>query len=301
MKQQWEDLRALFDAALPLPPGERAQLLEERCGGDSRFRRELEKLLHAHDEGEAAAARRALGRRRFGVWETIQLVGRGGTAEVHLAQRVDGRHEQRAALKVMTRSLLSPDYMDRFRRERETLVRLEHPNIARLYDGGMSGSGEPYLVLEYVDGVRLDDYCDDRSLPAAERLRLFLALCSAVECAHRNLILHRDIKPGNVLVTREGVLKLVDFGTAPLTPSFASPEQLRGDPVTTASDVYGLGMTLDKLLAGPSAQRKELKGDLDAIILKAIERDPARRYASVPHLAEDIVRHLEKRPVQARR
>ncbi len=162
MRQQWDELRALFDAAWPLPPAERAQLLEERCGADVRFRRELEKLLDAHDEGEAEAARRASGRRRFGVWETVELVGRGGMAEVYLAQRVDGQHAQRAALKVMARSLLSLDYMDRFRREREILARLEHPNIARLFDGGVSESGEPYLVMEYVDGARLDDYCEER-------------------------------------------------------------------------------------------------------------------------------------------
>ena len=265
-------------------------------------------------------------------------------AEVYLARRVDGRHEQRAALKVMTRSMLSWDYLDRFRRERDILAHLEHPNIARLFDGGLSESGEPYLVMEYVDGARLDDYCEQQSLPLAARLRLFLALCSAVESAHRNLILHRDIKPGNVLVTREGTLKLVDFGTArrmdadaletmaPLTPSFASPEQLRGEGVTTVSDVYGLGMTLYQLAAGclpfggrgksayqtaqeamehtpppPSAssglsksRQRELRGDLDNIILKAIERDPARRYASAAELADDITRHLEKRPVKAR-
>ncbi len=345
MRQQWEDLRALFDAAWPLSAGERAQLLDERCGSDTRLRRELEKLLEAHDEGEAETARRASGTRRFGVWETIELAGRGGMAEVYLARRVDGQHEQRAALKVMARSMLTVDYMDRFRREREILARLEHPNIARLFDGGLSESGEPYMVMEYVDGARLDDYCDQHSLPLAARLRLFLTLCSAVESAHRNLILHRDIKPSNVLVTHDGTLKLVDFGTArrmdadaletmaPLTPSFASPEQLRGESVTTASDVYGLGMTLYNLVTGalpfgrggksayqavqeavertappPSAMPglssalcKELRGDLDNIILKAIERDPARRYASAIQLADDITRHLEKRPVRAHR
>ena len=344
MKHQWEELRAVFDLVWPLPPAERVTFLDEHCAGDARFRRELEKLLHAHDEGEAETARRATGRRRFGVWETIQLAGRGGMAEVYLAQRVDGRHEQRAALKVMARSLLSPDYMDRFRRERDILARLEHPNIARLFDGGLSDSGEPYLVMEFVDGARLDEYCETHSLSLETRLRLFLALCFAVEDAHRNLILHRDIKPSNVLVTRDGTLKLVDFGTArrmdadaletmpPLTPSFASPEQLRGENVTTASDVYALGMTLYQLVSGvlpfgdggksayqavteavecsappPSsaaglspARRRELKGDLDNIILKAIARDPERRYASPLQLAEDITRHLEQRPVLAR-
>jgi serine/threonine-protein kinase len=262
--------------------------------------------------------------------------------EVYLAQRADGQHSQRAALKVMMRNPLSPDGMDRFRREREILAQLEHPNVARLLDGGVSDSGEPYLVMEYVDGERLDKYCERHNLPLSARLRLFVTLCAAVAGAHRNLILHRDIKPSNVLVTADGTLKLVDFGTArrmdagsletvaPVTPSFASPEQLRGQPVTTQSDVYGLGMTLYQLLSGtlpfggrsayetvqqvvegaavaPSmapgvdpARRRELRGDLDNIVLKAIAPDPARRYASAEGLAEDVGRHLGRLPVQAR-
>ncbi len=276
--KQWDELRALFDAAWPLPAQARVQLLDERCGSDPRFRRELEKLLAAHDEGEVEAALRAAGRRRFGDWETI---GRG-EGDVNLAVRIDGKHPQRAALQVMARSLASPECLDRFRREREILARLEHPHIARLFDGGLSESGDPYMVTEYVEGVPLDEYCEQRGLPREARLRLFLGLCSAVECLHRNLIVHRDIRPAHVLVTREGVLKLVNFGN--------------GDPrdnVTTAGDVRGLGMTLDQLV-------REQRGDLDSIILKATESDAARQYGSAFQLAEEIERYLQKRPVQAR-
>jgi tRNA A-37 threonylcarbamoyl transferase component Bud32 len=273
MKQQWDDLRALFDAAWPLPAPARAQFLEERCAGDPRFRRELEKLLAAHDEGEAAAARSAAGRRRFGAWETIRPAGQG-EGNVYLAERIDAQPPQRASLKVMARRLVPSEYLDRFRREREILARLEHPHIAGLFDGGVNESGDPYMVTEYVEGVPLDEYCEQRGLPLEARLRLFLTLCSAVECAHRNLIVHRDIRPANVLVTRDGVLKLVNFGN--------------GDPrenVTTAVDVIGLGMTLDRLVP-------EHRGDLDSIILKAMESDPSQQYGSAFQLAEEIERYL---------
>ncbi len=338
--KDWEQLRDLFEEAWPLVPAERALLLEARCAGNPKLRIEAERLLEAYDQETRASS----GGRRFGAWEASELVGRGGMAEVYLAHRVDGHHEQRAAVKVMARNLLAWDFMERFRREREILGRLEHPNIARLLDGGVSAEGEPFLVMEYVDGLRLDDYCRQKQLSLTARLHLFLSLCSAVESAHRNLILHRDIKPSNVLVTADGTLKLVDFGAArrmdggslvtmaPLTPSFASPEQLRGEAVTTLSDVYGLGITLYKLLTGvlpfekearsayemaravvdrtpplPSSapgltkdERSAVRGDLDNIVLKAIDSNPASRYASAERLAADIRRHLEKRPVEAR-
>ena len=343
VSEHWDQLRSLFDTAWPLAAEERARLLEERCGGNAELRRELEELLAAHDEASAPGSGSAAGR-RFGAWQIGELLGRGGMAEVYLARRADGHYDQRGAIKIMPRHLLSWDYLDRFRREREILANLEHPNIARLLDGGVSESGDPFLVMEFVDGQRLDEYCDSRRLGIRERLQLFLTLCSAVESAHRSLVLHRDIKPSNVLVTAHGAVKLLDFGTArridgsgletlaPMTPSFASPEQLRGEPVTTLSDVYGLDMTLYRLLAGtlpfgpttksafhtvqdmlertppvPSeapdvdpARRSELRGDLDNIVLKAIDRDPARRYSSAARLADDIGRYLERRPVEAR-
>jgi serine/threonine-protein kinase len=343
VKEQWDELRTLFDTAWPLAAGERELLLAERCNGNPRLRRELEKLLHAHDHAVGPDAAAPIGR-RFGAWQTVELLGRGGMAEVYLANRADGHYEQRGALKLMPRNLLSWDYLDRFRRERDILANLDHPNIARLLDGGVSDAGDPFLVMEFVDGRRIDEYCDAHGLNVRARLALFLTLCSAVESAHRSLVLHRDIKPSNVLVTADGAVKLLDFGTArridgsgletmaPLTPAFASPEQLRGEAVTTLSDVYGLGMTLYRLLAGtlpfgppaksayhtiqetlertpptpseaPGVSRErshELRGDLDNIVLKAIHRDPAQRYTSAARLADDVVHFLERRPVEAR-
>ena len=354
MDQLWQRVEELFHSALEQPEAERESWLAARTEFDPAVRQEVESLLDADRRSDELDARAAAAgaiapelphtSRRFGAWETGELLGRGGMGEVYLARRADGQHSQRAALKVMTRNLLSADSLDRFRRERDILAQLELPNVARLLDGGVSQSGEPYLVMEYVDGVRLDAYCERQKLPLEARLRLFLTLCAAVAGAHRNLILHRDIKPANVLVTGDGTLKLVDFGAArrmdassletmpPMTPSFASPEQLRGEPVTTLSDVYGLGMTLYQLVSGtlpfglgpksayetvqqavagatiaPSAaagvdpaRRRELRGDLDNIVLKAIAPDPARRYASVEKLAEDVERHLNREPVQAR-
>jgi len=354
MEPLWWRVEELFHSALEQPESERETWLAAQTGADPEAREEVRSLLTADRRNselsaQAPAARQAAvaelpaPSRRFGAWETGELLGRGGMGEVYLAQRADGHHSQRAALKVMARNLPTPDGIERFRREREILAQLEHPNVARLLDGGVSDSGEPYLVMEYVDGLRLDQYCDRHRLSLGARLRLFLTLCGAVAGAHRNLILHRDIKPNNVLVTGDGTLKLVDFGTArrmdassletmaPLTPSFASPEQLRGEAVTTVSDVYALGMTLYQLLSGtlpfaggksayetvqrvvegaavaPSmapgvnpARRRELRGDLDNIVLKAIAPDPARRYASAESLAEDIERYLSRLPVHAR-
>jgi eukaryotic-like serine/threonine-protein kinase len=340
---EWQRLRELFDAACGLEPEARERLLEQRCAGEATLRKDVDELLAADDATPGHARSGAAGR-RFGAWQAIELVGRGGMAEVYLAQRVDGQHRQRAALKLMPAALLTPEYMERFRRERQILAGLEHNHIARLLDGGMTPEGEPYLVMEFVDGQRLDDYCETRGLSIEQRLRLFLTLCLAVESAHRSLVLHRDIKPSNVLVTADGMLKLVDFGAArvidggcletvgPLTPAFASPEQLRGQPVTTLSDVYGLGMTMYKLLAGtlplhgegksafeaaraamdrdadppslsatqkPAAWRRRLQGDLDNIVCKAIDRQPERRYPSAERLASDIARYLEGQPVEA--
>ncbi|SPE39168.1 putative Calcium/calmodulin-dependent protein kinase [Candidatus Sulfopaludibacter sp. SbA3] len=344
MTGQWQQLRDIFDAACELDPANRARLLDEQCAQDGGLRREVEELLAAHDAEPPVPPVSGAAGRRFGAWQAIELLGRGGMAEVYLAQRADGQHRQRAALKVMSPALFTPDYKERFLRERQILAGLEHPNIARLLDGGLTAEGEPYLVMEYVNGKRLDTWCEGRHLGIADRLRLFLELCSAVESAHRSLVLHRDIKPGNVMVTADGTLKLLDFGAgrlldgsrletlAPVTPAFAAPEQLRGEAVTTLSDVYGLGMTLYKLLAGtlpfqsetrsayaaakealendpeppsklaqrPEGWRRQLRGDLDNIILKAIDRRPARRYASAERLAADIRRYLERRPVSAR-
>jgi serine/threonine-protein kinase len=347
MNQDWSKVQEIFDEAWALDSEARRTLLARRCGADSDLRAEVDRMLEAFDQEKRAGQVRTPTNARgnqFGVWQTGELLGRGGMAEVYLAHRVDGQHEQRAALKVMSPYFATDEFIDRFRRERQMLARLEHPNIARLLDGGVSKDGEPYLVMEYIEGQRLDEYCDNHGLPIAERAKLMQRLCLAVESAHHNLILHRDIKPSNVLVTADGVIKLLDFGAAreldnknvethaPLTPAYASPEQLRDEPVNTLSDVYGLGATLYRLLAGvppfgegdkisfslfrtvleddpppPSASpaispaaRRELRGDLDNIVRKAMDKDPARRYASAERLGADLGRWLESRPVEAR-
>ena len=346
MNSDWSKLQEIFDEAWALDADARRALIAQRCAGNEELRAEVERMLRAFDE-ESQSTFKSPGisrSDRFGVWQTGELLGRGGMAEVYLAHRVDGQLEQRAALKVMSPYFATPEYIDRFRRERQLLARLEHPNIARLLDGGVSQDGEPYLVMEYVEGQRLDDYCDSRGLAVAERVKLIQRLCLAVESAHRNLVLHRDIKPSNVLVTSDGTVKLLDFGAAreldsanretraPLTPAYASPEQLRDEPVTTLSDVYGLGATLYRLLAGippfgdgdqisfalfrtvledepplssassaiTPAFARELRGDLDNVVRKAMDKNPARRYASAERFSADLGRWLESRPVEAR-
>lgn len=284
----------------------------------------------------------------MGRYRVVRELGRGGMAVVYLAERADGQFEQQVALKLLKRGIDTDEVVGRFDQERQILARARHPGIARLLDGGVGPGGRPYLVMEYVLGRPVDVYCDDQRLPVPDRLRLFLQVARAVEDAHRNLVVHRDIKPGNILVTTDGHAKLLDFGIAKLldpdsdatpvtrtasrmlTPAWASPEQLAGDPVTTASDVYQLGLLLHLLLAGrlpdprvggeitrpsgtqvsdeaawsrlttPVRLQKELAGDLDTIVLTALRTEPERRYGSVAQLIDDVERYLEGRPVSAR-
>ena len=269
MSSRWQRLQDLFDELVPLDEDRRSKLLEEQCGTDDGLRAEVLRLVRAYDAERAATAdlNAAQAGRRFGAWETIRLVARGGMGEVWLARRADGQHEQRAALKILSPYLAAPDSLDRFRRERQLLARVEHPNIARLLDGGMSSRDEPYLVMEYVDGMRLDQYCDRHRLSIRQRLELMVKVCAAANAAHQYLIVHRDLKPGNILVTEDGEPKLLDFGIAKmidvessgertatvnqfLTPNYASPETLRGEPATVASDVYSLGVVLYEMLTG---------------------------------------------------
>jgi len=269
MNGRWEHLQQLFDQACDLDEAARADFLNERCAADETLRSGLQRLLTAHDRERAAGvqANAPAAGRRFGVWQTTRVLGRGGMGEVWLAHRADGHHEQSAALKILSPYLAAPDSVDRFRRERQLLARLEHPNIARLLDGGVGPGGEPFLVMEYVEGVRLDRYCDERRMPIPARLALFLKVCAAVNAAHQHFIVHRDLKPSNILVTHDGEPKLLDFGIARvldaesgrertatlnqfLTPTYASPEILRGEPSTAASDVYSLGVLLYELLTG---------------------------------------------------
>jgi serine/threonine-protein kinase len=284
--------------------------------------------------------------RQIGPYVVKSELGRGGMGSVWLAQRSDGQYERRVAIKFLTASGHARAGHARFQREGSLLARLDHPNIARLMDAGITEAGEPYLVLEYVEGERLDGYCDSASLDVTARVTLFLDVLSAVAHAHRNLIVHRDIKPANVLVTRDGFVKLLDFGISRLTqqsdelptqstvtamtPEYAAPEQLLGEPVTTLTDVYALGVMLYVLLTGqhpfsmstrspadlvrratksevvsPSAVtstalRRALQGDLDNIVLKALRKTPAERYESVGAFAADLRRFLNNEPVSAR-
>jgi eukaryotic-like serine/threonine-protein kinase len=290
----------------------------------------------------------------IGPYRLIKEIGRGGMGRVFLAVRADGQFEQQVALKVVRGVQSSREILQRFLRERQILARLQHPHIARLLDGGVSVDGRPYFAMEHVVGEPITTYCNTRALATAARLDLFASVCDAVQYAHQNLVVHRDLKPSNTLVTSDGEVKLLDFGIAkvlhedderidatltrvgsgPMTPEYAAPEQVQGEPVTTATDVYALGALAYELLTGrgphrldkltavevqraiterdierPSAAvvhrdkhlRRELKGDLDTILLKALQKDPRRRYASAGALVEDIRRYRGGLPIAARR
>jgi hypothetical protein len=268
---------------------------------------------------------------RIGEYRISRQIGAGGMGAVYLAERDDGQFDHRAAIKLVGRGLERHWAESRFRYERQVLAKLAHPNIAALLGGGATEDGTPYLLMEYVDGQPIDGYCDEHRLSIARRLSLFLDVCEAVSHAHRSLIVHRDIKPGNILVTSDGIPKLLDFGIAKMlaedrdiggcsetmrlmTPRYASPEQLRGDPITTATDVYSLGVVLYELVTGaspfggpgleparPSAVATvRLLRDLDYVVLMAIRSEPERRYMSVEQFAADIRRCLAGLPVMAR-
>jgi serine/threonine-protein kinase len=326
-----------------------------------------------------AARSRAGGQLSIGPYRIVKELGRGGMGSVHLAVRDDDSFRKRVALKVLRPGSASDEIVRRFRNERQILAAIEHPFIARLLDGGSTAEGLPYLVMEHVQGAAIDEYCDSRRAGLGERLALFRKVCAAVHFAHQNLVVHRDIKPANILVTDDGTPKLLDFGIAKLlnpelssqtldptrmderlmTPAYSSPEQLKGELITTASDVYALGVLLYELLTGhrpyrlhnqqlheiariiceleptrpsvvvqqseetigpdggtrrltpeavsrardvgPERLRRDLRGDLDAIVMMAMRKEPRRRYSSAEQLAEDIGRYLERRPVRARR
>ncbi|HEV7574191.1 MAG TPA: protein kinase [Thermoanaerobaculia bacterium] len=335
----WERVRTLFHAAVDASPRDRQTLLGD-C--DPNLRVEVERLLEQHDTSEGFLEQSVwdlvdTGDAKWehvliGPYRVVRQLGHGGMGTVFLAVREDAEFDQRVAIKLVRRGVGGESLLQRFRQERQILAALEHPNIARLLDGGTTSGGVPYLVMEYVEGTPIDDYCREHGLPIDERLRLFLQLCDAVQYAHRGLVIHRDIKPANVLVTADGIPKLLDFGIAKLTsaqtnatvtrlmtPDYASPEQLAGKLVTTATDVYSLGLLLFELLTGkrpfenihrtpdtepPRASnisgQRQLRGDLDRILLVALDPDPNRRYASVDKFADDVRRHLDGHPVSAR-
>jgi serine/threonine-protein kinase len=374
---RWRQVDDLLAAALEHPPSERRAFLEATA--DAAIEQHVLALLELEGhapafferdvvgqalsllaEAEEPAARLCPGD-RVGAYRIVREIGRGGMSVVFLAERDDGRFQKRVAIKVLPvlPHLMPLHFRSRFQGEREILAQLEHPAIARLLDGGETTSGEPYLVMEYVEGESIDQYCDRRRLTVDQRLELFLSAGEAVAYAHQNLVVHRDIKPSNVLVSSSGEVKLLDFGIAKvlsqgteasqhtvtgervMTPAYASPEQVRGEPIRTVSDVYSLGVLLYQLLTGvmphrtgglphelaiaileeeparpstaagsdahgearatdPKRLRGRLRGDLDAIVLKALRKAPERRYPSVEALLEDLRAHLREAPVTAR-
>jgi eukaryotic-like serine/threonine-protein kinase len=287
--ESWQNLKKLFHAALDLTSAERASFLADACNSDNELRKQVEKLLASHDETGAFLVSPAfLSSKapddtqfqiseiesrvglRIGPYEVVREIGHGGMGTVYLAIRADDQYRKQVAIKVVRRGMDTDVILRRFMMERQILANLEHPNIARLLEGGSTSDGLPYFVMEYIEGLPLMEYCDKHQLTNSERLNLFREVCSALQYAHQNLVVHRDIKPSNILVTDEGVPKLLDFGIAKLlspgwavetgeatasmvqlmTPEYASPEQLRGLSITTASDVYSLGLVLYELLSG---------------------------------------------------
>ena len=354
----WQLLQDLFHLAEATPEPDRERVMAERCPDVELRRRAMEIFTASSIEDgvespaqEPAQVQSLTG--KIGPYTPIRHIGTGGIGAVYLVERLVGGALQRSALKVLAPHSAGPSFIERFHREQHILASLDHPNITRMLDAGMSERGQPYLVMEYVDGVHLDVYCDAHRLGIAERLQLFLRVCDAVAYAHRNLIVHLDLKPSNILVTSDGTVKLLDFGTSKLirtdslltttvmaTPAYASPEQLRNEPVTTSCDIYALGAVLFELLAGsrpghgasvaamieraineheaerlPDAVtgaaaedrglsenrlRQLLTGDLATIAQKCLNPRPKDRYPSIDSLTVDIQRYLGGRPVLAR-
>ena len=372
--QRWKQVEAVFEQALEIPPDQRPAFVQNSCGGDEELRREVQSLLDSHlragsfidqpslffasEEIDTCNASIASGQ-LIGSYRVVREIGRGGMGAVYLAERADEQYRKQVAIKLSKRGMDSDAVLRHFRNERQILANFDHPNIARLLDGSTAGTSLPYFVMEYVEGLPIDVYCETHALPLNERLELFREVCAAVTYAHRHAVIHRDIKPSNILVTSDGAPKLLDFGIAKilqpggameasatmtglrlLTPEYASPEQVQGKPVTTATDVYSLGVVLYQLLTGqkpyrlktgtpeeisraiteqeptrpstvvaesdegsksPIRDSKLLRGDLDNISLKALRKEPERRYPSVEQFSEDIRRHLEARPIRARK
>ncbi|HEY7544372.1 MAG TPA: serine/threonine-protein kinase, partial [Blastocatellia bacterium] len=287
--EQWQQINDLFYAALERDPAERQAFLLEACEDDSEILSEVESLLAAHHGADTFTGRpvfqkavrviadkehASIAGNRIGPYRIVHEIGRGGMGAVYLAERDDDQYQKQVAIKLIKRGMDSDAILHRFLSERQILARLEHPNIARLLDGGTTTDGQPYFVMEYIEGQPIDLYADEHKLSITERLTLFLEVASAVQHSHQHLVVHRDIKPSNIIVTADGTPRLLDFGIAKIitpdtgvaetrsargwmTPEYSSPEQLRGEAITTASDVYSLGVVLYELLAGRSPYRFE--------------------------------------------
>jgi Tfp pilus assembly protein PilF len=338
-RERFRKVEEIFHAALEKPAGEdRDTLVRESCGADESLRTEVGRLL-ANDERVRAAVPPVPERLpRFGVWQALKLLGRGGMGTVYLAERADGAFRMTAAVKVVPLALASPAIEERFRRERQFLAGLDHPKIARLIDGGVSDTGLPYLVMEFVDGLTIERFCDARALDTRARAALVRQVLEALAYVHGRQVIHRDLKASNILVGETGHVKLLDFGTARLvdataeasltktgvfafTPEYASPEQVRGEPLTFASDLYSAGVLLYRLLTGrlpyritgasPAAvasaiaraqpEPTGLDAPLDAILSKALSKNPASRYGTAAEMDADLARYLEGRRVLARK
>ncbi|GGD50853.1 tetratricopeptide repeat protein [Lacimicrobium alkaliphilum] len=377
-KNDWQRAEELFHQALELKQNEIESFLQQACADAPELKQAVLSLLEHADhtvdlvrpiEGAAEhffETADALCGKRLGPYRIIRLLASGGMGAVYLAERADDQYEKQVAIKLIRASAIASEMLlQRFKTERQILAELEHPNIAHLLDGGATDEGIPYLVMEYVDGVEINQYCTDKQLSIVQRLRLFVKVCAAIQYAHQKLIVHRDFKPSNLLVTADGEPKLLDFGIAKLlaesgndewavqtsteeralTPRYSAPEQIRGEAITVATDVHALGLLLYELLTGQpvygealsnryqleqailndtvippsvalttqtkhSAQeipaataqglQRQLRGDLDNIVMKALSKEPQRRYQSASALAEDVTNFLEHRPVQAR-
>jgi eukaryotic-like serine/threonine-protein kinase len=370
-----QTIEEVFHAALDCEPDQLDAFLDKTCAGDGVLRGKVEALLASHQQAgsfietpvaaldtsiiENGETDLLIGQ-TMGHYQISKPIGAGGMGAVYLARRADQQYEKQVAIKLIKRGMDTDSVLRHFRNERQILASFDHPNIARLLDGGATDSGLPYFVMEYVEGLPIDAYCDRQALPIIERLKLFRQVCAAVTYAHRYTVIHRDIKPSNILVTSDGTPKLLDFGIAKIlqpggeaepfatmtelrlmTPEYASPEQVRAQPLTTATDVYSLGVVLYRLLTGQKPYRlktgtpeeisraiieqepprpstaltgstsvnpqsaiqnsKLLRGDLDNIVLMALRKEPERRYQSVEQFSEDIRRHLEALPVRARK
>jgi tetratricopeptide (TPR) repeat protein/tRNA A-37 threonylcarbamoyl transferase component Bud32 len=350
---RWEQIETLFQAGADLSPAQREEFLDQQCQNDPQLREEVLSLWR-HDTGDEPPLLDAINASaasvlnddppvlpELGPYRIEREIGRGGMAVVYLAVRADGEFQKRVAVKLIKRGMDTASVIERLRRERRILAALEHPSIAHLLDGGTTPDGRPWIAMEYIEGLPINRFCDEHHLTVEERCLLIGQVCDAVAYAHRHLVVHRDLKPTNILIGADGNPKLLDFGIAkllgegeaegnepltrgsmpPLTPEYASPEQMQGAPVTTASDVYSLGVVLHELLTGerpcrstdmeprkpsalealPARARRRLAGDLDNIVLMALRKDVSRRYGSAEQLAEDLRRHLQGLPVHARR
>ena len=363
---RWNLIEAIFQNAVERPQSERSDYIKQACGADEELRSEVESLLASDSGGETVqsliaddirkleqASSSFEAGRQVGPYRLLREIDSGGMGAVYLGVRSDDQYFQIVAVKMIRKGMESPALIQRFRAERQILATLTHPNIGAILDGGEIDGGRPYIVMEYVEGQPITQASENRALSIRQRIELFRAVCSAVHYAHQKLIIHRDIKPSNLLVSPEGVVKLIDFGIskpmAPeliygempkteasqrlLTPDYASPEQILGKELTTASDIYSLGVLLFELLtgsrpytlqdlsaagaerlvceqdarkpslvAGLSTQiKRELSGYLDRIVLIAMDPDPARRYQSAQQFEEDLVRYREGKPIAARK